>query len=116
MKDLQAISDLLDQKWDPIGVYEGPRDERFPPGEYISYAGWIFQSLRKGGGKADVVELMRQAREYMGLGAAEALDDLVADAIVETVDPARTLGSRCEVERRRRSAISSAGRWRRLGR
>ena len=50
MKDLQAISDLLDQKWDP-SVYEGPRDERFPPGEYISYAGWIFQSLRKGGGK-----------------------------------------------------------------
>jgi hypothetical protein len=83
MQDLQAISDLLDEKWDPIGVYEGPPGEQFPRGEYTSYAGWIFQSLRKGGEKDDVVELMRQAREYMGLGPAEALDDLVADAIVE---------------------------------
>jgi hypothetical protein len=84
MQDLQAISDLLDQKWDPVGVYEGPRDEQFPPGEYTQYAGWIFQALRKGGGKADVVEFMRQARQSMGLGSAEeTLDDLVADAIVE---------------------------------
>jgi hypothetical protein len=34
MQDLQAVNDLLDRTWDPIGVYEGPPEAHFPPGEY----------------------------------------------------------------------------------
>ena len=48
--DAQALSDLLDREWDPIGVYRGPVHDHAPPGEYDTYAGWIYRDLRSGGG------------------------------------------------------------------
>jgi hypothetical protein len=41
----REASELLDRAWDPIGVYQGSRDEQAPPGEYDTYAGWIVNAL-----------------------------------------------------------------------
>jgi hypothetical protein len=33
-EDGRALSAQLDALWDPIGVYEGPEEDRAPAGEY----------------------------------------------------------------------------------
>jgi hypothetical protein len=81
--DAQDLSDVLDQVWDPIGVYQGPPDEQAPPGEYGTYAGWIYRDLESGGGKSDVLRHMKAAREAMGLKDVSGEDHRAADLIVE---------------------------------
>ena len=78
----QAVSDLLDREWDPIGVYEGPAEEQAPPGEYATYAPGVLETLRSGGGKSGVMDQMRSARERMSLDAITWLDERAADVIV----------------------------------
>ena len=80
--DEQAVSDLLDREWDPIGVYEGPPAEQGLPGEYATYAPGILETLRSGGGKSDVMAQMRAARQRMSLEAITWLDERAADVIV----------------------------------
>jgi hypothetical protein len=80
--DEQAVSDLLDREWDPIGVYEGPPAEQGPPGEYATYAPGILETLRSGGGKSDVMGQMRAARQRMSLEAITWLDERAAEVIV----------------------------------
>jgi hypothetical protein len=46
----REASELLDREWDPIGVYQRAGDEQASPGEYDTYAGWIVNALRTGGG------------------------------------------------------------------
>ena len=88
--DEQAVSDLLDHKWDPIGVYVGPPAEQGPPGEYATYAPGILETLRSGGAKSDVMAQMRAARERMSLEAITWLDERAADVIVNWWNIRRT--------------------------
>jgi hypothetical protein len=78
----REASELLDREWDPIGVYQRAGDEQAPPGEYDTYAGWIVNALRTGGGKPEVLRLMESAREAMGLGETTRLDDRAADKLL----------------------------------
>lgn len=89
-EDEQAVSDLLDREWDPIGVYEGPPAEQGPPGEYVAYAPGILETLRSGGGKSDVMGQMRAARQRMSLEAITWLDERAADEIVSWWNIRRT--------------------------
>jgi hypothetical protein len=61
---------MLDREWDPIGVYEGAGDEQAPPGEYLSYAGWILESVRSGGGRGEIRAIMHRALVNMEIGAS----------------------------------------------
>ena len=84
---LRALSELLEREWDPIGLYDGSLDEGspdapWPPGEYDMYAGWLFASLQRGGGKPEVLRLMSEAREAMGIGDPREHDDHAADALL----------------------------------
>jgi hypothetical protein len=69
-EDHRAISEMLDREWDPIGVYEGAGDEQAPPGEYLSYAGWILESVRSGGGRGEIRAIMHRALVNMEIGAS----------------------------------------------
>jgi hypothetical protein len=81
-EEQREASQLLDREWDPIGAYQGSADEQGPPGEYDTYAGWIVNALRAGGGKAEILRLMKSAREAMGLGETTLLDDQAADELL----------------------------------
>ena len=84
-EELAAVSDFLDQDWDPIGVYGdvfGAADA--PSGEYATYAPMILADLRSGADRDDVLRHLRQAREGMGLEDApdRGRDVDVAGALV----------------------------------
>jgi len=78
----REVSEILDREWDPIGVYEGSADEQPPPGEYGTYAGWIVGALRSGGGKPEILNLMRSARKAMELESVTGLDERAADHLL----------------------------------
>ena len=80
--DEQAVSDLVDSEWDPIGVYEEPARQQARPGEFATYAPGILVALRSGGGKSNVMDQMRSAPERMSLEAISWLDEPAADVIV----------------------------------
>ena len=66
-EDLAAVSDFLDQRWDPIGVYSEPFGGCRRPSEYAIYAPMILADLLTGADRDDVLRHLRQAREAMGL-------------------------------------------------
>ncbi len=81
--DERAVSDFLDRKWDPIGIYDGSDDA--PPGEYASYAPVILHDLYAGVSADDLLRHLRHARSLMGLEEAPDLgrDRDVVRALLE---------------------------------
>ena len=69
-EDQRLVSDLLDREWDPIGVYEGPPEDQAPPGEYLTYAGWIVSALRSGHDRAEIEDVLHRALVNMGIGSS----------------------------------------------
>jgi hypothetical protein len=60
--EVQGLSDLLDDEWDPIGVYAGPADEHAPPRECGTNASGMYRDLQSGGGKSGLLLHMKRAR------------------------------------------------------
>lgn len=82
--ELEAlIGDVLENTWDPIGVYTGPFELRPPEGEYDTYVGWIADRLHAGGGRTEILAELRRAREWMGLEHATRGDEEATQRILE---------------------------------
>ncbi|MGC3953281.1 MAG: hypothetical protein QM804_03330 [Propionicimonas sp.] len=82
-QELEARIGGVLERWDPIGVYDGPPEEWAPSGEYDTYVGWIADRLHAGGGRTEILTDLGRAREWMGLGQNHAGDGEAADRILE---------------------------------
>lgn len=77
----QAVANLLDSEWDPIGVYLD--DERPVPGEYEPFAWEVLAHLRRGDSETDIAALLTTIRARdIGLGPGPQ-DARAARALVE---------------------------------
>ena len=78
-KRTAALSALLDQAWDPIGVYEGPVEDRAPAGEYGQYVPALLKLLDRGAKQAEIAWQLREvAHKQMGLPPSGRENDVAS--------------------------------------
>ena len=66
------------RRWDPIGVFRGPKDEQAPLSEYDGFALPILGQLQRGADASQLGKHLATIRTAdMGLEADQAADDAV---------------------------------------
>jgi hypothetical protein len=82
---IRLANELLEQRWDPIGVYHQGDEEQWPPGEYETYAGWLVEELANGAGVTQVADRLRKAQHRMGVDFPDLVDEQMVAVVVHEV-------------------------------
>jgi len=83
----EVVARLLDEVWDPIGVYS--HDDPVPPGEYESYAWQVLGHLRDGDSVAEITSLLSGIKARMMELQPGPEDGRAAAALVDWFQSAR---------------------------
>lgn len=83
---IRLAEELLEQRWDPIGVYHQGDEEQWPPGEYETYAGWLVEELANGAGVTQVADRLRKAQHRMGVDFPDLVDEQMVAAVGHRLD------------------------------